>query len=200
MNQELKDRLMELRLKILQQHKIMMEFERRDFEALFGKVSAGELLQLLINHAQFAWLHRLSEFVVLIDETMADKEFPLTDQNAEDYIAQARAIFDPENPDLEFRERYQAIVEDDPEAFEKHGEIGDTAVRDKMYDAIHHGSIQPKPKYTLPATFGMFSEEGDQLVRTDLCADERLCSQMVRRYRRSGASGSPRRPGGRRPG
>jgi hypothetical protein len=123
MNQELKDRLLDLRLKILQQHKIMMEFERRDFEALFGRVSAGELLQLLINHAQFAWLHRLSEFVVLIDETMADKEFPLTDQNAEDYIAQARAIFDPENPDLEFRERYQAIVEDDPEAFVKHGEI-----------------------------------------------------------------------------
>ncbi len=123
MNQELKERLLELRLKILQQHKIMMEFERRDFEALFGRVSAGELLQLLINHAQFAWLHRLSEFVVLIDETMADKEFPLTDRNAEDYIAQARAIFDPENPDLEFRERYQAITEDDPEAFVKHGEI-----------------------------------------------------------------------------
>ncbi|HEV7643653.1 MAG TPA: hypothetical protein VGO50_06860 [Pyrinomonadaceae bacterium] len=123
MDQELKDRLLELRLKILQQHKIMMEFERREFEALFGRVNAGELLQLLINHAQFAWLHRLSEFVVLIDETMADKEFPLTDQNAEDYIAQARAIFDPENPDLEFRERYQAVVEDDPEAFIKHGEI-----------------------------------------------------------------------------
>ncbi len=123
MNQELKDRLLDLRLKILQQHKIMMEFERREFEALFGRVNAGELLQLLISHAQFAWLHRLSEFVVLIDETMADKEFPLTDQNAQDYIAQARAIFDPENPDLEFRERYQAVVEDDPEAFVKHGEI-----------------------------------------------------------------------------
>src|ERR1700755_363992 len=123
MNEQLKDRLLDLRLKILQQHKIMMEFERREFEALFGRVNAGELLQLLINHAQFAWLHRMSDFVVLIDETMADKEFPLTDQNAEDYIAQARAIFDPENPDLEFRERYQAVVEDDPEAFEKHGEI-----------------------------------------------------------------------------
>jgi hypothetical protein len=123
MSETVKDRLLELRLKILQQHKIMMEFERREFEALFGKVNAGELLQLLINHAQFAWLRRMSEFVVLVDETIADKEFPLTGQNAEDYITQARAIFDPENPDLEFRERYQAIVEDDPEAFVKHGEI-----------------------------------------------------------------------------
>ena len=98
MDQVLKDRLLELRLKILQQHKIMMEFERREFEALFGRVNAGELLQLLINHAQFAWLRRMSEFVVLVDETLADKEFPMTDQNAEDYIAQARALFDPENP------------------------------------------------------------------------------------------------------
>jgi hypothetical protein len=123
MNEQLKERLLELRLKILQQHKIMMEFERRDFEAIFGTVNAGELLQLLINHAQFAWLRRMSELVVLVDETLADKEFPMTDQNAEDYIAQARALFDPENPDLEFRERYHAVVEDDPEAFIKHAEI-----------------------------------------------------------------------------
>src|SRR5262245_45789720 len=123
MNQELKDRLLELRLKILQQHKIMMEFERREFEALFGSVNAGELLQLLINHAQFAWLRRMSEFVVMIDETLADKEFPMTDQNATDYIAQARSLFDPENPDREFAERYHAVVEDDPDAFLKHGEI-----------------------------------------------------------------------------
>jgi hypothetical protein len=123
MNEQLKDRLLELRLKILQQHKIMLEFERRDFEAIFGTVNAGELLQLLIDHAQFAWLRRMSDLIVLIDETAADKEFPMTDQNAEDFIAQAKALFDKENPDLEFRERYHAIVEDDPDAFLKHGEI-----------------------------------------------------------------------------
>jgi hypothetical protein len=101
----------------------MLEFERRDFEAIFGAVNAGELLQLLIDHAQFAWLRRMSDLIVLIDETAADKEFPMTDQNAEDFIALAKALFDKENPDLEFRERYHAIVEDDPEAFLKQGEI-----------------------------------------------------------------------------
>jgi hypothetical protein len=101
----------------------MLEFERREFEALFGRVSTGELLQLLIEHAQFAWLRRMSDLVVLIDEANADKEFPLNEQNAADYIAQARALLDPENPDLEFRERYHAVVEDFPDAFLKHGEI-----------------------------------------------------------------------------
>jgi hypothetical protein len=123
MNEQLKDRLLELRTKILQQHKIMLEFERRDFEALFGKVNAGELLQLLIDHAQFAWLRRMSDLIVLIDETAADKEFPMTDQNAEDYIAQAKALFDKDNPDEDFALRYHAVVEDDPDAFLKHSEI-----------------------------------------------------------------------------
>lgn len=123
MTQNVKERLTELRLKILQQHKIMLEFERRDFEAIFGAVNAGELLNLLLDHAQFAWLRRMSDLVVLIDEAGADKEFPLNEQNAEDFVAQARALFDKENPDLEFRERYHAIVEDDPDAFLKHGEI-----------------------------------------------------------------------------
>jgi hypothetical protein len=123
MSQNIKEKLLELRLKILQQHKIMLEFERRDFEAIFGTVNTGELLQLLIDHAQFAWLRRMSDLIVLIDEANADKEFPLNDQNAQDYIDQIRALLSKDNPDLEFMERYHAVVEDDPDAFLKHGEI-----------------------------------------------------------------------------
>ncbi len=123
MSQNIKERLLELRLKILQQHKIMLEFERREFEALFGQVSTGELLQLLIDHAQFAWLRRMTDLIVLIDEANADKEFPLNEQNAADYITQARELFSEDNPDLEFMERYHAVVEDYPDAFLKHGEI-----------------------------------------------------------------------------
>ena len=110
MEQTIKDRLLDLRLKILQQHKIMLEFERRDFEAIFGAVNAGELLQLLIDHAQFAWLRRMSDLIVLIDETAADKEFPMTDQNAEDFIAQAKALFDKENPRNPINRRISIIV------------------------------------------------------------------------------------------
>jgi hypothetical protein len=50
----------------------------------------------------------------------------------------------------------------------KHEEVGDTDVREQMYDAVHRGFIVPQPGYELPAKFGMFSDEGDKLVRVAL--------------------------------
>jgi hypothetical protein len=50
--------------------------------------------------------------------------------------------------------------------YAKHEEVGDSACRDAMYAAIYRGFIQPQRGYTLPATFGMFSDTGNKLVRT----------------------------------
>lgn len=52
--------------------------------------------------------------------------------------------------------------------YEEHEELGDSAVRDQMYNAIHKGFIVPELGYTLPAEFGMFSDEGNKLVRSAL--------------------------------
>ena len=49
--------------------------------------------------------------------------------------------------------------------FARHGELGDTAVRDKMFVAIVKSFIQPEKGYVLPTTFGMFDEQADVLVR-----------------------------------
>jgi len=46
------------------------ETERIAYEQVRGRVSSGELLQLVIEHEQFAWLHRISELVVQIDEML----------------------------------------------------------------------------------------------------------------------------------
>ncbi len=48
--------------------------------------------------------------------------------------------------------------------YAKHGELGDTAVRDKMYVAILKSFIMPEEAYMLPLRFGMFNEEADRLV------------------------------------
>jgi len=52
--------------------------------------------------------------------------------------------------------------------FEEHEELGDSAVRDQMYNAVHKGFIVPQPGYELPVEFGMFSDEGNELVRRAL--------------------------------
>jgi hypothetical protein len=52
--------------------------------------------------------------------------------------------------------------------FETHEEVGDTAVREAMYEALHKSFINPVEGYTLPDEFGMFSPGGDKKVRAAL--------------------------------
>lgn len=52
--------------------------------------------------------------------------------------------------------------------FEKHDEVGDTAVRDRMFVAVLNGFIKPVKACKLPAEFGMFSDEGNALVHAVL--------------------------------
>jgi hypothetical protein len=51
---------------------------------------------------------------------------------------------------------------------EKHREFGDRPIRERMTDAINLGFIKLQRRYKLPATFGMFSDQGNQLVRDAL--------------------------------
>ena len=60
------------------------------------------------------------------------------------------------------------LIDELDHVFEEHEEVGDTAVREEMSDAIHKGFILPQAGYVLPATFGMFSKEGNQKVRVAL--------------------------------
>ena len=54
------------------------------------------------------------------------------------------------------------------EIFGQHEEIGDTAVREQMYDAVRNKFIVPRAGYNLPVKFGMLSDEGDKLIRAAL--------------------------------
>lgn len=56
------------------------------------------------------------------------------------------------------------LLRDLDRIFERHDEIGDTAVREEMFLAIHNSFIKPLKSYKLPAKFGMFSDEGNALV------------------------------------
>jgi hypothetical protein len=77
-------RISELRMTLLRLHKLLLDQERMTYEQVRGKVSKGELLQLVINHEQFAWLHRLSELIVQIDELLHADEPVTTDDRDSD--------------------------------------------------------------------------------------------------------------------
>jgi len=114
-------RLGELRSRLLHLHKTLLEMERQDYEKRFGRVSTGELLQLVINHSQFAWLRIISALVVEIDE-MLNGEESTTSKDFEDLISQSRLLFtSPENE--EFKPKYQAALQREPAVVMAHSAV-----------------------------------------------------------------------------
>jgi len=114
-------RLAEVRGHLLHLHKTLLEMERQDYEKRHGRVSTGELLQLVINHTQFAWLRIISALVVEIDEVLNGDE-PATSGDFEDLISQARLLFtSPGNE--EFKTRYQAALQREPSVVMAHSTV-----------------------------------------------------------------------------
>jgi hypothetical protein len=117
-----REKLITLRLALLKLHKTLLDMERREYEREHGYVNTGELFQLVIDHAQFAWLHNISEFVVRIDETLAAKE-PITAEYTSTSIALARKMFVPTESGDAFQKRYFDAIQRDPAVVIDHAEL-----------------------------------------------------------------------------
>jgi len=114
-------RLREVRLRLLHLHQTLLEMERKDFERTHGRVNSGEMLQLVINHAQFAWLRMVSALVVQIDE-MLDADEPVTDADVNNLITGARQLFTA-SKNKEFSDKYQAALQQEPEVVMAHSAL-----------------------------------------------------------------------------
>ncbi len=106
-----REKLLSLRLALLRLHKTLLNMERREYEREHGHVNTGELFRLVIDHAQFAWLHNISEFVVRIDETTSGA------------IALARKIFVPTESGDAFQKKYFDAIQRDPAVVIDHAEL-----------------------------------------------------------------------------
>jgi hypothetical protein len=112
-------RLREMRGGLLRLHKTLLDSQRAVYEQVMGRVTSGELLQLVINHEQFVWLRSISEFIVRIDE-MLDTDEPVTTNDAESALAHARALLSPSENGDEFGRKYYAALQRDPDAVLAH--------------------------------------------------------------------------------
>src|SRR6266849_6115274 len=117
-----REKLITLRLALLKLHKTLLNMERRDYEREHGAVNTGELFRLVIDHAQFAWLHNISEFVVRIDETLTATE-AVTPEYTSGAIALARKIFVPTESGDAFQKKYFAAIQRHPAVVIDHAEL-----------------------------------------------------------------------------
>lgn len=117
-----RQKLVALREALLRIHKSLLEMERRSYEKQHGAVNAGELFRLVVDDAQFSWLHNISEFVVRIDEALASDE-GVTDTDSHIAISLARKIFAPSESGDGFQKKYFDAIQRDPAVVMEHAEL-----------------------------------------------------------------------------
>ncbi|MBD2039075.1 hypothetical protein H6F76_29415 [Leptolyngbya sp. FACHB-321] len=115
-------RLSELRLKLLRLHKLLLEAERVAYEQVQGQVSRGELLQLVISHDQFAWLHRLSQIIVQIDELQQADE-PISLETIATFLVDVRTLLTPSESGDDFATKYDAALQQNPDVVLAHADV-----------------------------------------------------------------------------
>jgi len=110
-----------LRHALLTHHKVLLDSERARYDHDVERVkSAGQLLNLVLSDPFFAWLHELSELIVLIDETL-DADEPATAADAARLLAQARTLLTPAEAGDGFRRQYFDALQRDPDVVIAHG-------------------------------------------------------------------------------
>ncbi len=120
----IKQRLTDLRNGLLSLHKTLLDSERATYERDIARIgSSGELLKLVLYDPWFAWLHELSEFVVLIDETLDARRTAAGGIDAERFIAQAWELLAPNETGTGFAKRYFEALQRDPDVVLAHARM-----------------------------------------------------------------------------
>jgi hypothetical protein len=123
MSDPARQRLTELRNGLLKLHKSLLDSERATYERDVARITTtGQYLDLVLNDPWFAWLRELSQFIVLIDETLAFEE-PATLADAQRLVAQARDLLAPAENGSSFGRSYFEAIQRDPNVVLAHRDM-----------------------------------------------------------------------------
>jgi hypothetical protein len=118
--------LRKLRQGLLRLHKLLLDQERRAYERARGQIgNSFEFLQLVLKDPWFDWLHRLSELIVQIDETLESQgsETPATEEDVKALIDRAKTLLSPAETGSEFQKNYFLALQQSPDVVLLHSEI-----------------------------------------------------------------------------
>jgi hypothetical protein len=114
MEDQTRPRLTNLRNGLLRLHKHLLDSERNAYERDVERITTtGQYLNLVLNDPWFAWLRNLSQFIVLVDETLDDDQ-PPTPSDADRLIAQGRTLVSPAEGGAGFARKYFEAMQRDP--------------------------------------------------------------------------------------
>jgi hypothetical protein len=120
-----RERLTNLRNHLLRLHKSLLDSERAAYERDVARItSTGQYLQLVLGDPWFAWLHELSQFIVVIDETL-DADEPATALDADRLTTRARDLIAPSESAVNngFARKYFEAMQRDPDVVLAHRDM-----------------------------------------------------------------------------
>ena len=121
---DFRTRLKTLRDGLLRLHKSLLEIQRADYVRDVAPITTtGQYLNLVLNDPAFQWLRELSAFIVIIDESLAQKAPPITEDDAERLISQARALLSPAEEGTGFARSYFEIMQREAAAVLAHRDM-----------------------------------------------------------------------------
>jgi len=126
MSDTTRDSLKHLRQGLLRLHKMLLDLERRGYERAHQRIgNSYEFLQLVLKDPWFDWLHRLSELIVQIDETLdiRDMEAPASDEDARALIVRAKTLLSPAEEGTQFQKNYFLALQQSPDVVLLHSDL-----------------------------------------------------------------------------
>ena len=112
-------RLRDIREALLRLHRALLDWERRGHERVHGRLSATELLQVLLHDPEFAWLRPLSECIVRIDEMLTTE----TEADEDAILVHVRALASPDADGTPYAQRYLQAIQESPDAVLAHKDL-----------------------------------------------------------------------------
>ena len=111
-----------LRDKLLALHKILVDVERDNFERAHGQVKSVDFLSLLMQHPDYAWMRKISELIVWIDEVLDPKEMT-AEVEKKNVLDQARKLLIPAELGEDFERKYHEALQKYPDVVMAHQEV-----------------------------------------------------------------------------
>ena len=109
----------DLRRRLLDLHRELLESQRIEAERFGGRMSASEVLQAAADDLRFSWLKSLSEPIAELDQARAEGDAAA----ATAAIARLRELLDPPDPDTAFGARYLRALQDHPGVVLAHRDV-----------------------------------------------------------------------------
>ena len=116
-----RDLLRELSARLLALHKLLLDRERSVYEERHGPTAARDLLRLLLQDEQFAWLRPLSRLVARMDD-LVDSDEPLTSEEAQRVYGEAFQLLGSGDPG-DFQDKYRDALQASPDVVMAHASI-----------------------------------------------------------------------------